>query len=81
MEKLAEKVAELVIEKLHGPAVEEVNDYVEAKEAARILGVSPSYLRSMKKKFTHVKVGSHNQGRVLFKKSDLMKNYLSSGNL
>ena len=66
---IAEKTAEIVIERLNSTPIsrEEDDDYVTSQEAAHILGVTPNYLRSMKYKFPHKKVGNQNQGRVLFK--------------
>ena len=74
---IAQKTADIVMERLNGSSTVKVDEdeYVDSKEAARILDVTPNYLRSMKHKFPHVKIGSHNQGRVLFKKSELLKNY------
>lgn len=82
MEKLtlmiAEKTADIVMERLNNSSVAKSDDeeYVDSKEAARILDVTPNYLRSMKNKFPHKKVGNHSQGRVLFKKSELLANYI-----
>lgn len=75
---IAEKTAEIVIERLNSTPIsrEEDDDYVTSQEAAHILGVTPNYLRSMKYKFPHKKVGNQNQGRVLFKKSGLFENYV-----
>ena len=76
MEKLtlmiAEKTADIVMERLNNSSVAKSDDeeYVDSKEAARILDVTPNYLRSMKNKFPHKKVGNHSQGRVLFKRAN-----------
>ena len=85
MEQLAElcakKTAKMVMEQFLGryqlrtPGTDEEEEYVDSKEAARILGISPNYLRSKKDKFPHIKVGNNNQGRVLFKRSELLANY------
>ena len=48
---------------------------VDSKEAARMLGISSNYLRSIKDRFPHVKVGDNKQGRILFRKADLLENY------
>ena len=48
---------------------------IDSREAARLLGLTPNYLRSMKDKFPHVKVGDNRQGRILFKRSELLANY------
>ena len=75
---IAERTADIVIERLNGSTATKVEDdeYVDSKEAARILDVTPRYLCSMKDKFPHKKVGNHSQGRVLFKKSELLANYI-----
>lgn len=73
---IAKKTAELVIQQLNGSASKNDDEYVDCKEAARILDVTPNYLRAMKHKFPHKKVGNHSQGRILFKKSELLENYV-----
>lgn len=75
---IAERTADIVIERLNGSTATKVDDdeYIDSKEAARILDVTPRYLCSMKHKFPHKKVGNHSQGRVLFKKSELLTNYI-----
>ena len=75
---IAERTADIVMERLNGSTANKVDDdeYVDSKEAARILDVTPRYLCSMKHKFPHKKVGNHSQGRVLFKKSELLANYI-----
>lgn len=74
---MAEMTAEIVLERLkqkNGTAGEN-EEFVDSNEAARILGLSPTYLRSIKDRFPHKKVGNNNQGRILFKKSSLITNY------
>lgn len=75
---MAEMTAEIVLERLKQQnAPESKNEeFVGSNEAARILGVSTSYLRSIKDRFPHKKVGDSNQGRILFKKSELISNYI-----
>lgn len=79
MTKLAEmtarRTATIVIKQLSEMHVGETNDLIDSKEAARLLGLTPNYLRSMKDKFPHVKVGDNRQGRILFKRSELLANY------
>jgi hypothetical protein len=79
MTKLAEmtarRTATIVIKQLSEMHVGESNDLIDSKEAARLLGLTPNYLRSMKDKFLHVKVGDNRQGRILFKRSELLANY------
>lgn len=50
--------------------------YITCKEAAEILGISPDRLRHIKDRFNCKKVGSHQQGRVLFRADTLMECYL-----
>ena len=64
-----------LIAKRTAPIVDESNDLIDSREAARLLGLTPNYLRSMKDKFPHVKVGDNRQGRILFKRSELLANY------
>lgn len=74
-EMTAKRTATIVIKQLTELHVENSTDLVDSKEAARIIGVTPGYLRSMKDRFPHVKVGGNRQGRILFKKSELLANY------
>ena len=52
MTKLAEmtarRTATIVIKQLSEMHVGESNDLIDSKEAARLLGLTPNYLRSMK---------------------------------
>lgn len=79
IEATAQRTAAKVVEQLKGivriPGNED-EEYVDAKEAARILGLAPSYVRSQRHRFPHKKVGNSNQGRLLFLKSGLLKNYV-----
>ena len=75
-EMVAQKTADIVMERLNGSAAAKEEEYVDSREAARILDVTPNYLRTMKHKFPHKKVGNHSQGRVLFLKSGLLEHYL-----
>jgi len=80
VEKIAQRTANIVMEQLKGNCQMQIpgidpDEYVDSKEAARMLGLTPNYLRTMKEKFPHIKVGDNNQGRVLFKKSALLNSY------
>ena len=83
MEKLAEmtaqRTANIVMSQLKGVMNTKVNnqeeEYVDSEEAARILGVSANYLRHIKNKFPHRKVGDQIQGRVMFLRSALLPTY------
>ena len=74
-EMTAKRTATIVLKQLVGMNFGGGDDLCDSKEAARILGVSPGYLRSMKDKFPHVKVGGNRQGRILFKRSELIAAY------
>lgn len=80
MEMLAELVAKksvaMIMAQVGNNKSSDDDEYVDSKEAARILGVTPNYIRSMKDKFPHKKIGSHQQGRILFRRSELLKNYV-----
>ena len=51
-------------------------EMVTAAEAARILGISQSYLRAIKDNFRYVKGGGSKWGRILFEKDSLIENYI-----
>lgn len=78
MKKLAAEIAKNVVELLSQdnrkqPA--ENDELVNSTEAARLLNISPAYLRQIKDKLPHVKRGAYKQGRILFRKADLVKYY------
>jgi hypothetical protein len=85
IEVTARRTATIVVKQLIGMNTGGVNfvgvnssggdDLCDTREAARLLGLTPNYLRSMKDKFPHVKVGDNRQGRILFKRSELLTNY------
>lgn len=56
----------------------EQQHWVTTAEAAKILGITPKYLRSIKDQFPHVKTGSSEQGRLLFLKEALLKCYVNN---
>ena len=75
IDTIARKSARYV---LTGLKKEKINDkeMVTAAEAARILGISQSYLRAIKDKFRYVKGGGSKMGRILFEKDSLIENYI-----
>jgi hypothetical protein len=75
MTVLAALVADQVVKKLKGFGNLSEAKYVDANEAARILGVSANYLRQVKDKYPHVKAGDHQQGRIMFLREALMKDF------
>lgn len=75
MNVLATLVADQVIKKLQGVRHLSEAEYVNAEEAARILGVSANYLRQTKDKYPHIKAGDKKQGRILFKRDALLNQF------
>lgn len=77
MKRFATDVAKLttamVVKELKRKNVPTETEYVGTEEAARILGVSPNYLRQVKDRYTHIKRGENNQGRLLFKREALLE--------
>ena len=52
---------------------ERMDEMVTTEEAAAILGITPSRMRQIKDKFPHAKKGASMQGRLLFRKADLLE--------
>lgn len=52
---------------------ERMDEMVTTEEAAVILGITPSRMRQIKDKFPHSKKGANMQGRLLFRKADLLE--------
>ena len=76
---VADRTADRVLKALGKEHLEEKPaEWVEAKEGARIIGVNPNYLRSIKSKFTFRKVGGSERGRLLFNRQELMDYYLNN---
>ena len=50
-------------------------EYVTVKEAARMIGISENHMRKLKDQFPHIKNGDKQQGRVLFLREGLIRNY------
>ena len=63
-----------IVKQLKGKDVEP--DVVSTEEAARILGITPDRLRRIKDRFSYSKAGGSSQGKLLFKRSTLIKAYL-----
>ncbi len=76
MTALAAMVAEQVVKKLKSVGNLQETEYVDSYEAARILGVSPNYLRQVKDRYPHIKAGNKKQGRIMFKRDALMNEFL-----
>lgn len=71
--QIAQTTTKMVVTQLRSMRELSETEMVDTREAARILGVSPAYLRQIKDKYPHVKSGSTQQGRVLFRREDLIK--------
>lgn len=54
---------------------EKEKEWVSTTEAAEICRCTPQTMRLNKDKFTHIKGGTNNQGHLLFKRSELIKEY------
>ncbi|MBR1879152.1 MAG: hypothetical protein IJ804_00110 [Prevotella sp.] len=74
IEQIAVKTAKIVLRKLREDE-EPPSEYVPVKEAARILGLTEYRMRRIKDKFPHIKNGQNNQGRLLFLRDSLLKEY------
>ena len=74
IDAIADKAATVVVRKLKA---EDKNDseMVSTKEAAAILGITPARLRQIADRFPHIKQGNNKQGKLLFLKRALLKNY------
>jgi hypothetical protein len=71
---LASKVAYLVGKKVVEMTKEEP-EMVSTVEAARILSISPDRMRRIKDRFPHIKEGDAKQGKLLFVRESLLRNY------
>ena len=74
-EILSEKVADKVMNRISGVNTAP-DEMVDSKEAARMIGVCPAYMRRLKDRIPHVKVGLHKQGRILFRKADIISAFV-----
>lgn len=76
IELLCERAAEKAVEKYRSAIgiKADVGEYVTTKEAARILGLTETYFRTIKDRFPHRK-GEGPTGRLLFLKSALLPTY------
>jgi hypothetical protein len=73
--ELAAMVADEVMKKLRNVHNLSETEYVDTDEAARILGISPNYLRSVKNRYPHIKAGDSKQGRILFRRDSLFNQF------
>ena len=54
------------------------HDLLSTKEAAALLGISPSRVRAIKDRLPHIKVGDNQRGRLLFRREGLLEAYLNN---
>ncbi len=80
IDMMAERTADKLMKKLSAGCNDTVTDseWIDAKAAAKLIGVTPIYLRSIKSKFSYKKVGGSERGRVLFNRQELMDYYLNN---
>jgi len=69
---LAEKVVVRVVERLTVMQSNSDDEMIDSRAAAEMIGVCPEYMRKIKDKFPHIKIGQHGQGRILFRKKDII---------
>jgi len=71
--RLADELAPRVAKIIAG--IHTDDEWVRTSEAARILGISEKYMRQIKDSYPHIKNGNDSRGKLMFKKSELIKNY------
>lgn len=74
---MTDLVVNKVIERLKGIHNLSEPEYVDTKEAARILKISAAYLRQVKDRYPHIKEGDKQQGRILFLRDALLNEWKS----
>lgn len=62
---IAKEVAEILLRR-------QTPDLCTTSEAAKILGISPAYLRRIADRYPHIKQGEGKQARLLFRKEALL---------
>ncbi len=75
-ELISDKVADKVMMRLGKISIDAQDEMVDSKVAAKMIGVCPAYMRQLKDRIPHVKVGQHKQGRILFKKADVINAFI-----
>lgn len=74
MQMIASKTATILLRKLKEDN-EPPSEYCDVKEAARILGITQNSMRRIKDKFPYIKNGTNQQGRILFLRDALIREY------
>lgn len=75
IDAIARKSAQYVLTGLKKNKCAE-KEMVTAAEAAKILGITQNYLRTIKDNFRYVKGSGSKWGRILFEKDSLIENYI-----
>jgi hypothetical protein len=76
IDAIAYKAATIVVSKLKAEDQAQAHSQmVSTKEAAAILGITPARMRQIADRFPHIKQGNNKQGKLLFLKKSLLKNY------
>ena len=65
VERIAQRVADILQHR-------QTPNLCTTSEAAKILGISPSYLRRIADRYPHIKQGEGKQARLLFRKEALL---------
>lgn len=68
---LAPRVAKIIKNELKKP--EDIQEWIDTKEAAGLLGITPAHLRRRKDDFPHIKGGGNQQGNLRFLRSSLIQ--------
>jgi uncharacterized protein (DUF2461 family) len=71
LDDVAKKVAFLVWKDINKKMAEQP-EMVTTEEAARILNITPDWLRHIKDRFPHIKTGDTKQGKLLFVRDALL---------
>lgn len=76
IDAIAYKAATIVVSKLKAEDQAQAHSQmVSTKEAAAILEITPARMRQIADRFPHIKQGNNKQGKLLFLKRALLKNY------
>lgn len=71
-QKTIDMLADAVAMRLRKTERKGKKEYVRTAEAARILGVTPNYLRQVKDRYPHKKTADTKQGTLLFERDGLI---------
>lgn len=74
LEDVSRKVAHLVYKSIKKD-MEQQPEMVSTAEAAKILSISPDRMRRIKDRFPHIKEGENQQGKLLFVRDALLREY------